>query len=53
MVQAPDGAVRWRDRHFWPCVGWLANEGIEEYTIAPAERDQSDPVLLRVNTRNP
>lgn len=37
LVESPAGEIVWRDRHFWPCVEWLARESIEVYQIRPSE----------------
>lgn len=39
LVTSPDGETRYRDRHFWPCVEWLAAEGVDRYLIRPSEHD--------------
>ena len=50
LVTDPKGEVRFRDRHFWPCVAWLDVEGIKSYIIVPSEADRSLITLLTVET---
>lgn len=40
LVVDPAGAVQFRSRYPSECMAWLANEGVERYTLNPA-RDRS------------
>ena len=34
-----------KDRHFWPCIEYLRNEGVEAYEIRPSEPLKGDHVV--------
>lgn len=50
LVTDPSGEVRFRHRHFWPCVDFLAAEEVRSYNVLPSERDGSPVSLLTVET---
>lgn len=44
LVQAPNEEVVFRDRHFWPCVEYLRDNGIQAYEVRPSETRKADRV---------
>lgn len=42
IVCDPEEVTHFRHRHFWPCVHWLAVEGVTRYAIAPSETDETE-----------